>query len=314
MTNIRQFAAEVIRKEARALEEISNELPANFESAIECIRGCRGAVVVSGVGKAGLIGRKISATMASTGTRSFFLDPLNAFHGDLGMVDDMDVLLLLSNSGLSPELSLLADYGRSHRIEVISITGEIDSPLAKNSTICLDYGTVEEACPLRLAPSTSTVLMLALGDALALTVQHVSGFTESDFARYHPSGALGRYLKAVKEAMRPFDKVAIAEEGTPIVEVITRISTVRCGLCLIIGDGGQLMGVYTDGDFRRDAMERVDLNTPVGERCVRPGKRIGPEKSIGDALRIMRESRINALPVVDGSGKPLGLLDLQDLV
>lgn len=309
-----EFAREVLRREADALQSLVESLPPDFAGACQAIRECRGAVVVTGVGKAGLVGRKISATFASTGTRSFNLDPLNAFHGDLGMLGSDDILLLLSNSGASTELLLLADYARSMAIRSIAMTCSVETPLAGRCDFVLAYGEHPEACPLRLAPSTSTTLMLALGDALALTVQNQRGFTESDFARYHPAGALGRFLKKVEEVMRTGDHVAIVPESEPITEAVAAVAKARCGLCLVTDPDGKLVGVYSDGDFRRDATGGADLQAPVGERCHRPGKRIAAGLMVGSAMDIIRQSRINSLPVVDEEGRPLGLLDLQDLI
>lgn len=309
-----EFARDVLRKESTALQTLVDRLPPDFSRICEAIQVCRGAVVVTGVGKAGLIGRKISATFASTGTRSFHLDPLNAFHGDLGMIGSDDMMLLLSNSGASTEMLLLADYGRTAGIATIAMTKSAGTPLARRCDFALDYGDHPEACPLRLAPSTSTTLMLALGDALALTVQNERGFTESDFARYHPAGALGRFLKKVEEVMRGGENVAMVSESQPVTEAVAAVAKARCGLCLVTDSAGKLVGVYSDGDFRRDATSGVDLQSPVGERCHRPGKRVAAGLMVGAALDIIRRARINSLPVVDDEGRPLGLLDLQDLI
>lgn len=312
--DIQSFGREILRQESQALAWLVDHLPARFSDACECLRDCRGTVVVSGVGKAGLVGRKISATLSSTGTRSVCLDPLNAFHGDLGVFGAGDVALLLSNGGASPEMLLIADFCRRQQIPVIALTRAEDTPLAKAAEIALPYGTFPEACPLRLAPSTSTTLMVAMGDALALTVQHLKGFTEVDFARFHPAGSLGRQLKPVEDLMRTGEQAAICSEETPVFEAMTALTRARCGLCLITDADGLLVGVYSDGDFRRDGMEQKDLHEPVGHRCVRPGKRIEGSRLVGEALSIMRQGRINALPVVDAAGRPLGLLDIQDLV
>lgn len=309
-----EFARQVLRQEAEALASVAEALPESFESVCRVVMACEGAVVTSGVGKAGLIARKIAATFASTGTRSFHLDPLGAFHGDLGMIAPRDVLLLLSNSGASTEMLLLADYAQSEGIKTVALTRSDATALAKRCTHSLAYGEFAEACPLRLAPSTSTTVMLAVGDALALTVQHLKGFTESDFARYHPAGALGRFLKHVEEVMRSGADAAIVSETQSIAEAVAAVAKARCGLCLVTDEEGKLVGVYSDGDFRRDALAGVHLQTPVGERCHRPGKRIREGLMVGEALDVIRRGRINSLPVVDAEGRPLGLLDLQDLV
>lgn len=310
---LRAFAGAIIRKEADALGQLADSLPDSFGDACQLVVTCTGAVVLSGVGKAGIIGRKISATLNSTGTRSFTLDPLNAFHGDLGSLASGDVVVLLSNSGGSAEMLLIADYCRNNEVPVVSITSVADSPIGKRSDVVLPYGSFPEACPLRLAPSTSTTLMLAMGDALALTVQHLKGFSEADFARFHPAGALGRHLRKVDEMMRTGDQVAVVSESTPVFEAIAAISKARCGLCLVVDTERHLTGVYSDGDFRRDGASRKNLQDPVGQRCVKPGKRIVSGESVGKALEVMRSSHINALPVVDAGGRLLGLLDIQDI-
>jgi arabinose-5-phosphate isomerase len=312
--DLHAFGRDILRQEADALRWLVDHLPGRFGEACERMRDCRGSVVVSGVGKAGLVGRKLSATLSSTGTRSFCLDPLNAFHGDLGMVGSGDLAILLSNGGASPEMLLIADYCRRQGIPVIALTRAEDTPLARAADIALPFGSFPEACPLRLAPSTSTTLMVALGDALALTVQHLKGFTEVDFARFHPAGSLGRQLRAVDELMRTGELVAVCTEDTPVFAAVTALTRARCGLCLITDADGRLAGVYSDGDFRRDGMAQKDLHEPVGSRCARPGRRIESGRLVGEALALMREARINALPVVDPEGRPLGLLDIQDLV
>ncbi len=314
MSEILDFARQVLRQEADALATVATSLPPAFDAICQAVIDCKGAVVVSGVGKAGLIGRKIAATFASTGTRSFHLDPLGAFHGDLGMVAKRDLLLLISNSGASTEMLLLADFARAEGIVSVALTRADDSPLAQRCTHSLAYGNFEEACPLRLAPSTSTTVMLAVGDALALTVQHIKGFTETDFARFHPAGALGRFLKRVEEAMRTGEQAALVTEDKTIAEAVAAVAKARCGLCLVADAEGHLVGVYSDGDFRRDALAGIDPKTAVGERCHRPGKRIEQGSMVGEAMDIIRRSRINSLPVVDAAGYPLGLLDLQDLI
>lgn len=292
---------------------LARNMPAAFSAACQRLADCHGAVIVSGVGKAGLIGRKISATLSSTGTRSFNLDPLNAFHGDLGMIASGDVALLLSNRGASGEILLIAEYCREQAIAIIALTQSDSTPLARLADITLAYGEFEEACPLHLAPSTSTTLMLALGDALALAVQREKGFSESDFSRFHPAGSLGRQMKKVEALMRAGDQVACVKASAPVFEAMTALSKARCGLCLVIDDEEHLLGVYSDGDFRRDGIGQLDLHVAVGERCIKPGKRIEAGRIVGEALNLMRQARINALPVVDQDGKALGLLDIQDL-
>lgn len=310
-----EFGRSVLRREGEALLALAGRLGAGFAAACECVRTAKGAVLVSGVGKAGIVGRKVSATMASTGTRSYWLDPVNAMHGDLGMVTADDVALLLSNSGTSAEILAVAQVLRGLGVRLIAFTRDAETDLAKACDVVVEIGNVEEACPLRLAPSTSTTAMLALGDALALAVQRANGFTEREYARLHPAGALGRRLLRVRDCMRTGERVATATPDTPIVEAVSRITKARCGACVVVGPNGKLAGIYTDGDFRRDwAGGRELAKATLSERMTRECKRIRDDRLVHEALELMHEKRINALPVVDADDVVQGLLDIQDVV
>ena len=304
----------MLLREAEAIERVAESLDSSFGETCRLIADCKGLVVVSGVGKAGLIARKVSATLASTGTRSVWLDPLNALHGDIGIVSGDDVALLLSNSGTTSEILAVAEGLRAVGVEIVAVTGERDSPLARACETILCFGHHAEACPLQLAPSTSTTIMLALGDALALAVQEERGFSAADYARYHPAGALGRRLSSVRELMRRDDRVARTEAGSSILEAVGVIAKARCGLCAVVSDTGELEGVYTDGDFRRDCLAGVDVRrTSIRNQMTSPCRFVREDMSVGDAIDFMRQTHVNALPVVDSDLRVTGLLDLQDV-
>jgi arabinose-5-phosphate isomerase len=244
-----------------------------------------------------------------------WLDPVNALHGDLGMVGKGDFALLISNSGSSAEILMTAQALKNLEIMCVALTKHVDTPLALVCDLVLPLGEHEEAGPLKLAPSASTTAMLAIGDALALTLQQLSGFTEFDYAKFHPAGALGRRLMPVSTLMRTGDGIVIANEGDSIPEVLTRITKARCGLCMIVDAEGVLQAVYSDGDFRRDwsAGQKMD-NTKIKNLMHSHCKYIEEDALVGDALAVMHEYKINALPVVDSHKKVCGLIDIQDVV
>ena len=310
-----EFGRSVLEKEGRAVLALAESVAEDFGAACAAVAGCRGAVAVSGVGKSGIVGRKISATLASAGVRSYWLDPLNAMHGDLGMVSSNDVALLLSNSGTSDEILNVARALGGLGALRIAMTRDSGTDLARLCEHTLAIGNLEEACPLRLAPSTSTTAMLALGDALALAVQSVKGFTEREYAVFHPAGALGRRLRQVRDVMRRGDRVATAGPETPVARAISLVTERRCGACLVTDESGRLLGIYTDGDFRRDMNSGRDVSAAtLGECMSAECKRIRGRASVGEALEMMRAFHINALPVVDENDVVQGLLDIQDIV
>lgn len=311
----------VLQSEAAAiaaLPELCAQQRAAVEQACRMILGCQGRLVLTGIGKAGHIGTKLSATFASTGTPSFVLHPAEARHGDLGMVQEQDVVLALSNSGSSEEvLALLPSFARIG-VPVIAIVGRTDSPLAGHAAVALSIGRVVEACPLGLAPSTSTTAMLALGDALALTVQRLREFTPEQYARYHPGGALGRKLMTCAEAMRTGERVAAVRPETPVVGCMRAIGKARAGSAVLVDADRRLLGICTDGDLRRALSAAADpaavLTGPVRAVATVPCRHIRADELLQAALRLCAGKKINELPVVDGDGRLAGLLDLQDLV
>ena len=321
MVDILASIQSVLRTEAEALAALPGlceQQRAAVEQACELIRACTGRLVVTGIGKAGHIGTKLSATFASTGTPSFVLHPAEARHGDLGMVQEQDVVLALSNSGSSEEVvALLPNFARIG-VPVIALVGRTDSPLAQHARVVLSIGRVVEACPLGLAPSTSTTAMLALGDALALTVQRMRAFTPEQYARFHPGGALGRKLMTCAETMRTGERVAAVAPDTPLVDCLRAIGKARAGSVVLVDAQRRLLGICTDGDLRRCLASAADpaalLRGPVRAAATMPCRSIRSDELLQSALRLCAAKKINELPVVDAQGVLVGLLDLQDLV
>lgn len=312
-------AAEVLRLEARTIAGLEAHLGPSFERAIDLVLDCRGMVVVSGMGKAGLVGAKISATLASTGTPSLFLHPGEALHGDLGRIRGDDVLLALSNSGETDEVKALLGPARAIGATILAMTGAPDSTLARRSDCVLDIGSVPEACPLGLAPTASTSAMLALGDALAMVVLAERGFRQEDYARYHPAGSLGRRLMRVEEAMRRGDELPLVATGTAVRDVAVTMGNTpgRPGAAIVVDGDGRLVGIYTDGMLRRllvddrpteHLTEVIDAHMGVDPKTVRP------DQLVDEAVRILREHKIDQVPVIDDDGRPVGLLDIQDVI
>ncbi|MDW8241243.1 MAG: KpsF/GutQ family sugar-phosphate isomerase [Acidobacteriota bacterium] len=313
--DVLSWGRQVIQLEAQALTQLAQRLDHSFNVAVERILACRGRIVTSGMGKAGLIAQKIAATFASTGTPSIFLHPAEAMHGDLGMVSPGDVALLFSNTGETEELIRLVPHLRQREVIRIAITGRRDSNLARASDVVLDIGVVEEACPLRLAPSSSTTALLAMGDALALTVLKARGFTEEDFGRLHPAGSLGRQLSRVEDVMRTGERCPCVEPSTPVREVVAQLSRARGGLACVVDAEGRLLGVFTDGDFRRCwAKDPFIGERPVQQVMTRGGLWVSCGTLVRDATALMAERHVNALPVLNELGRVVGLVDIQDLV
>ncbi|MFT7484405.1 MAG: arabinose-5-phosphate isomerase [Candidatus Paceibacteria bacterium] len=311
-------AAEVIRLEAAAISRLEERLDDRFCSAVEMILASDGQLVVTGMGKAGLVGQKISATMASTGTPSFFLHPAEALHGDLGRLRPGDVLLALSNSGETAEVNAVIPVARKIGSEVIAITGRPDSTLGDLADTVLDIGSMDEACPYKLAPTTSTSAMLALGDALAMVVLDERKFSREDYALFHPAGSLGRRLMRVSEVMREGDELPIAIESTPVNQVLITMSRTpgRPGAALVVDGEGVLQGIFTDGDVRRllETGDMQNLHAPVSQFMGRKPKFIHPDALIEEAQRLLQEYHIDQVPVLDADSRPVGLIDVQDLL
>ncbi len=308
-------ARDVLRAEARAIQALADRLGPEFLDAVQTIRACRGHLVVTGMGKAGLVGQKISATFASTGTPSIFLHPAEAYHGDLGRVVREDVVLALSTSGETAEVVRLLPPLRQIGAAILAVTSSRDSTLGRNADLVIELGRIEEACPLGLAPSASTAAILALGDALAFCVLTARGFDREKFAFYHPGGELGRKLMKVSDVMRTGDRNPVVPEDTPLTEAITRITRARAGAVSVVDARGRLTGIFTDGDFRRRMGQDPRLiSALVRDVMTRSPLTIGPDRLAGEALKILRERKIDELPVVNERGEPVGMLDVQDLL
>lgn len=313
-----RLARDILRQEGEAVVRLSRSLDEVFCDALDLLLACRGNVLVSGMGKAGHVGQKIAATLASTGTRSFFLHPAEAVHGDLGRVHPGDVALVLSQSGETAEvLQILASLAAAD-VPIVAITGRATSTLAQRAQVVLALGDVQEACPLGVAPSTSTTAMLALGDALALVASAVRGFRREDFARYHPGGNLGRRLARVDEAMRPLAECRVAHEHETVRNVFVerRRPGRRSGAIMLVDDAGRLTGIFTDSDLARLLENRRDgeIDGPIGKPMTRNPKTIASGSLLADAVQIMSDKKISELPVVDPTGVPLGMLDVTDLM
>ena len=318
---IKRLAREVIAAEADAVARMAGAVDSDgFVAAVDLLLGCGGAVVASGVGKAGHVARKVSATLASTGTPSHFLSPADALHGDLGSVRDGDVILLMSASGESEEIVRLLGITRRLGHPAVAVCGSRDSALGRDADVVIEIGRVAEACPLRLAPTCSTTAMLAVGDALAMCVMRGRDFSADDFARFHPAGQLGRRLMRVGEAMtfRAGHNLPTATPGQSVGETLQRVSTItrRPGAVVVVDDDGRLAGIFSDGDLRRLIVADAAgaLSRPIGDVMTRDPKRVRDDALAADAMAVMRRHRVDELPVVDAAGVAVGLIDVQDLV
>lgn len=306
---------EVLRHYVRTLEGLLERLDDRFQRAVTEILSCKGQIVVTGMGKPGIIGQKISATFASYGTPSIFLHPAEALHGDLGRVRGQDVVLALSNSGETEEVLHLIPSLKKIGARLIAVTGNPESPLAHHAEIVLSIGPVTEACPMRLAPTASTLAMLALGDALATSVLKKRDFGPEEYALYHPAGSLGRALLKVGEIMRTGDANPTIDERRPAREAIVAITKARAGAVSIVDGEGRLVGILTDGDIRRRFQEGVEWSSEAVSRVMtRSPKTTGADRLAAEALRIMKDHKVDELPVVDDSGKAVGMIDVQDLL
>ncbi len=297
---------------AALVAAMSDGLGAPFVAAVETIRAARGRVIVTGMGKSGHVARKIAATLASTGTPAFFVHAADASHGDLGMITSDDVMLALSWSGETEELKDLITYSRRFRIALIAITVNAESTLGKAADIVLTLPAASEACPHNLAPTTSSLMQLALGDALAMALLETRGFTALDFGVFHPGGKLGAALKFVRDVMHPGDAVPLIKRGAPMSEAIVEMSAKGFGCVAVTDHDGKLAGVITDGDLRRHM--RVDLlQAPVDAVMTASPKTVRPDQLASEALQILNSSKITALMVVE-SGRPVGIVHFHDLL
>ncbi|HEY6290290.1 MAG TPA: KpsF/GutQ family sugar-phosphate isomerase [Terriglobia bacterium] len=310
-----ELARKVLQIEARALSDLVERLDQRFNQAVDVLFECRGRVVVAGMGKSGLIGQKISATLSSTGTPSFFLHPAEALHGDLGRLVTGDVLLALTYSGETEELLRLLDTVKRLGIPLITLTGNKGSTLGQASDVVLDAGISREACPLGLAPTASTTAMLALGDALAMALLEKRGFSEEDYADLHPGGGIGVRLRRVENVMHTGDQIPRVRPDTPMPEVIYTMSRKGLGLATVVDEAGRLAGFISDGDLRR-FLEREGgraLVLRAADCMTRSPVTIGPKELATQALSLMEARRITSLPAVEADGTLAGVVHIHDL-
>jgi arabinose-5-phosphate isomerase len=307
--DVLQFGREILHDEARALDALADSLDGPFEEAVGLILGCRGKLIVSGLGKSGHVARKIAATFASTGTTATFLHLAEAIHGDLGMASEGDVAILISQSGETAELEPVIDHFRHVGIPIVGITGNSGSMLAEAAAAALVLPHWPEVGPESVAPTTSTTMTLALGDALAMTVMRQKGFSRSDFGRLHPGGSLGARLKPVSRLMHSGDAMPLTRESSSMHDVVVEMSAKRLGIIGVVGGDGRLVGAITDGDLRRHIEQ--GLEHTAAEFMTRNPKTIGPDDLVDDALTLFEEHKITALFVVDGD-RPVGVLHIHD--
>jgi len=302
--------------EADAVSALAGRLGDEFAAACQVLLGCRGRVVVTGMGKSGHVAGKIAATLASTGTPAFFLHPAEASHGDLGMITRDDVVLALSNSGETAEILTILPLIKRMGVPLVAMTGSPGSTLARESEVHLDVRVPAEACPLNLAPTASTTASLAMGDALAVALLETRGFTQEDFARSHPGGALGRrLLLRVEDVMRRGDALPRVTGGTTLSGGLLEMSRKGLGLTAIVDDAGHVLGIFTDGDLRRALDRQIDVHTThMSEVMTRGCRTIAPGELAAEAVRLMEQHRITGLLVVDPEGRLVGALNVHDLL
>jgi len=311
-----QSAQRTLRLELEAVEGLLARIDDSFVKACELILASKGRVVVVGMGKSGHIGNKIAATLASTGTPAFFVHPAEASHGDMGMITRDDVILALSNSGSTAEIVTLLPLIKRLGIKLVSLTGNPDSPLAQAAEVNLDARVEQEACPLNLAPTSSTTASLVLGDCLAIALLEARGFTAEDFAFSHPGGALGRrLLLKVENVMHSGDELPQVTRGTLLKDALFEMSRKGLGMTVIVEADGTLAGIFTDGDLRRSLDRNIDVHTTLIDQVMTVhGKTARAEMLAAEALKIMEDHKINALVVVDREDRPTGALNMHDLL
>lgn len=311
MSILTETAIKCLRDEAQALIDLIPKIDDNFDRTIDIILQCKGKLIVTGVGKSGHIGAKIAATLSSTGTPAFFINPLDAFHGDLGVISNEDVVLAISNSGQTDELLRFLPFLNERGISVIGMSGNPNSLLARYATTHLNIAVSEEACPLGLAPTTSTTATLAMGDALACALMVARDFKASDFAQFHPGGTLGkRLLTQARDVMRSDDLPVVSPE-LKLGDAIIHVSRGRLGLCVAIDQYDKVVGIITDGDVRRTMENSRDkfFDLTVADVMTTQPKRVAPETKITEIEKILHENKIHSVLVVDNDNKLLGIVD-----
>lgn len=314
--NFCQLGLAVIETEAKAVFDLTQRIDERFEKACEILLACKGRVVVTGMGKSGHIANKIAATLASTGTPAFFMHPGEACHGDLGMITRQDVVLAISNSGNTSEIVVLLPLLKRLEIPLIALTGNTQSTLAKTADVNLDISIEQEACPLGLAPTTSTTVSLVMGDALAIALLQAKGFSAEDFALSHPGGALGRrLLLKIDELCHRGDELPLVNEHATISDALIEVTAKKLGMTCVVNSHGRLTGVYTDGDIRRTLTNHFDINTtPLTEVMSRQCKTVRAGTLAAEALAIMQKYTITSLVVIDEEQRPVAVIHLHDLL
>ena len=313
-----RLARQIIEQESRTLLEVAQRLDGEFCRAVDFLYGCRGSVIVCGMGKAGLVGQKIMATLASTGTRSHYLHPAEAVHGDLGRVHHDDVMLILSQSGQTEEIVRILPSLGELGVTILAMTARADSTLGQAAEVVIELGPLDEACSLGLAPSTSTTAMLAVGDALALVTSRMRNFAREDFARSHPAGSLGRKLSKVDHHLRSSALCRVASEEQTVRRIFVELSVPgrRTGAIMLVDGEGKLSGIFTDSDLARLFEHRREdaLDRPIREVMTARPAAVRMGSKMIDAVTTMAERKISELPVVDAEGRPVGLIDVTDVV
>jgi arabinose-5-phosphate isomerase len=314
--NFCKLGLAVIETEAQAVFELTQRIDERFEKACQLLLACKGRVVVTGMGKSGHIGKKIAATLSSTGTPAFFMHPGEASHGDFGMITRQDTVIAISNSGSTDEIVTLLPLLKRMEVPLISLTGNIHSVLAKAADVNLDVSIRQEACPLGLAPTTSTTVSLVMGDALAIALLQARGFDENDFALAHPGGALGRrLLLRVDELSHRGDELPIIHENANVCEALMEVAEKKLGMTCVVDSRGILTGVYTDGDVRRTLTQNFDINTtPLSKVMSRNCKTIAQGTLAAEALAMMQKYLITSLVMIDDDRRPIAVIHLHDLL
>ncbi|MEN8128753.1 MAG: KpsF/GutQ family sugar-phosphate isomerase [Pseudomonadota bacterium] len=312
----RQLALAVIDTEMQAIDSLRGRVDENFTRACKYMLDCKGRIIVTGMGKSGHIGSKIAATLASTGTPAFFVHPGEASHGDLGMITTSDVVLAMSNSGETVEILTIVPIIKRLGVPLIGLTGNPHSSLAKRATVNIDVSVEKEACPLGLAPTASSTAALVMGDALAIALLETRGFSAEDFARSHPGGRLGRRLLLhVEDIMHTGERIPSVGKSTLLKDALMEISHKGLGMTAVIDEDGEVIGVFTDGDLRRTLDKAIDFHsTPIHRVMTSNCKTAAPRQLAVEALKVMEDSKINALPVVDTQGRLIGALNMHDLL
>jgi len=313
---IQSLARAVIEIEASAVAGLSERVDEGFLSACGLMLDCGGRVVVIGMGKSGHVGNKIAATLASTGTAAFFVHPAEASHGDIGMIKPSDVVLAISNSGETDEVNQILPLLKRLGVKLVAMTGNPGSTLARHADAHIDVSVEKEACPLGLAPTSSTTAALVMGDALAVSLLESRGFTAEDFARSHPAGQIGRRLLLhIQDIMHRDEEIPSVPEGASISQAIVEMTAKRLGMTAVTGPDGRVVGIYTDGDLRRTLDTGLDPHTtPIREAMTPGGKSIAPDALAVEAMQLMQKHAIQGLLVIDGSGELVGALNFQDLL